>query len=493
MTGERLRNHPTVILDNLVQTAFVIFIVLIFTLRIWASEAFLIVGGVLCLLTIMFYWRWRKTFIHFNENELVVERNTLFSMKKTIPYTKIASININRSITNRIFRTSTLKVNVNSSSNAIVPEAVLVFKMELAEKVKQDLSRTGSKDEPQAEIYHASAVDVSSKDIIIHGLFSQSTLQTLSGFFFLGVSVIQLRDEMMRPNASEGFQGLISLGMFVLLTIVPTITSIVHNANFKVYREKDIVYLEHGLISKFKTSFPVAKVNAVHVRSTFVSRLLGMSYLEAEVIGLGVDTKNKRPVLCPLKKNEVITAALRELLPEFVYEHDGIRQPLEARKPIAAKAAAGIFSIVAASIILTLLLRSVISGDTTLIGMARTLAENIFLIIGTLMTLGMIVWAFGYYKVAEMSLGEDLFTFVSGVVDRKETTMLYDKVQMVTVSKGPVAKRYELAVGKVSLLTATGGANVSSGYFPEAQLNKVHKIVMARLADGRYEGKLDKA
>jgi putative membrane protein len=72
-------------------------------------------------------------------------------------------------------------------------------------------------------------------------------------------------------------------------------------------------------------------------------------------------------------------------------------------------------------------------------------------------------------------------------MDRTVTTMGYDKVQIVRVEKGPIARRYGLAMGSVSLLSSIGGGNVTSGYFPEEQLDRVHELVMERMANGKYD------
>jgi len=57
---------------------------------------------------------------------------------------------------------------------------------------------------------------------------------------------------------------------------------------------------------------------------------------------------------------------------------------------------------------------------------------------------------------------------VNSAVDRETVVMNYDKVQMVRVIQDPVARLFGVARGQVYLLSSTGGASVSSGYFPGA-------------------------
>jgi putative membrane protein len=483
VTGEKIRNHPSVILENLSQVVMIIFLMIISAAPLRTYETYLGVAALIGFVAFLLFLRWRRTTVQFNEGEIVVERNTIFKMVKSIPYSKIASINVDRGIMNRIFRTSKLKINVNTSKNATIPEATLVFKSELAEKIRENLSRNLHGGGPVVEAEAVSAIRIGPWDVLIHGLFSQSTIQTASGFLLLGYAIW---GQFMSASDLSGAEGFISLLIFFWVTVFPTIISMVNYANFKVYRNKDTIYLQHGLISTFRTSFNVSRINAVHVRSTMISRLLGRSYIEAEVIGLGSGKNNKRPVLCLLKKNDVIDAALRELVPEFTYEREVMRQPEAAKNIIAIKAAIYSTLIVLSCAYLTSVMYG-LAKDMSLTGIERELVSNLFTIAGAILLVGIILWAFKAYRIMELTIGEELFTFVNGVMDRQMTTMSYDKVQIVNISKGPLASRYGLAVGSISLLSSIGGVKVSSGYFTEEQLNRVHRIVMERLSNGKYD------
>ncbi|MDD1771774.1 MAG: PH domain-containing protein [Methanomassiliicoccales archaeon] len=480
MTGEKLRFHPSVVLENVVQVAAIIALMFISSIQMMRVEIVMGVLAVLAIAALLLFLRWRRTTVQFNENEIVLERNTVFKMKKSIPYSKIALINVDRGVINRIFGTSKLKVNVNSSKNAMVPEAVMVFKKELADRIKDDLSQHMHSSEPVEYIDEISALQIGPWDVMMHGLFSQSTVQIVSGVFLLGLSVFELYGDV---NGGGGF---VPLLMFLVVNVLPTIMSMVHYANFKVYRVNDTIYLQHGLVGKYRTSFKSSRINAVRVRSTLASRLFGMSYVEAEVVGLSSDKNSKRPVLCLLKKDAIIEAAMRELVPEFIYERRAMKQPETARYPIAVKAAIVSSLIVLLCVYQTYLMNG-FAKEMSLSGLELTLVQNIFTIIGSLLVVATVLWAIWSYRIKEISLGEELFTFVNGVMDRSVTTMSYDKVQIVRVEKGPIARRYGLAIGSVSLLSSIGGGNVISGYFPEEQLDRVHKIVMERMTNGKYD------
>ena len=484
MTGEKLRFHPSVILENLVQVAVIFVLMFISSIQIMNVEVMVGMVAVLGVAAILLFLRWRRTTVQFNENEIVLERNTVFKMKKSIPYSKIALVNVDRGVINRIFGTSKLKVNVNSSKNAMVPEAVMVFKKELADRMRDELSRNMHSSEPVEYVDEISAMQIGPLDVVLHGIFSQSSVQIVSGVFLLGLSIFELYGDV------TGGGGLLPLIMFIIVNVLPTIRSMVQYANFKVYRVNDTIYLQHGLVGKYRTSFKATRINAVRVRSTLASRLFGMSYVEAEVVGLSSDKDSKRPVLCLLKKNDVIEAAMKELVPEFIYERRTVKQPKAARYPIAIKAAIISAFIAVVCIYLTKMMYD-LAEELSLTGFELTLVHNIFIIIAPLLVLATVLWAVWSYRIKELSLDKELFTFVNGVLDRTVTTMSYDKVQIVRVEKGPVARRYGLATGSVSLLSSTGGGNVTSGYFPEEQLDRVYELVMERMSNGRYDYRLN--
>ena len=76
---------------------------------------------------------------------------------------------------------------------------------------------------------------------------------------------------------------------------------------------------------------------------------------------------------------------------------------------------------------------------------------------------------------------------MNGAVDRETVVMNYDRVQMIRITEGPVARFFGVARGQVYLLSAIGGASVGSGYFDESRLAAIGETVMERIASGEYD------
>lgn len=490
MSGEKVRCHPTVIVENSLKTfsSVVVFLILLVAAIDTSAILSILVLSLVALL-LFNYRQWKRTTIQFNEIDVVVERDTLFQMKKTLPYAKMASVNVNRDIPNRLFGTSKLLININSGTSAMVPEAVLTFEQDVAERLRFEMSQrlydhAISLDEEETI---ESLATFTPLDVIIHGLFSVSTYQTILGAAFLAYSAFELYISTV-AGVQAGGGAMASLLMFVGIQIMPSISLILRYYNYKVYRRGDTVYLQHGLIRTYRTSFSVSRINAVRIKSTLPARLLGRSCIEAEVVGLVSEGgKSSRPVLCLLKDDTTQHRILRELVPEFVYERDPNKQPEGAKRVLLIRAAVASLVVAAVMLVPSVYVYREVAALTRVIGTPGVVLQYVLPLVTALAVLAIIYAAHVSYRVTEFDAGEDLFTFVNGAVDRETVVMNYDKVQMVWITQGPIARFFGVSRGSVYMLSSTGSSSISSGYFPGSQLERINEIVMDRITSGRYD------
>jgi len=490
MSSEKIRCHPTVIVEKTLG-AFPSVVVVLILLVAWIDSSAILSMLVLALVALLlFYYRqWKRTTIQFNDTDVVIERDTLFQMKKTLPYAKMASVNVNRDIPNRLFGTSKLLININSGTSAMVPEAVLTFERDVAERLRSEMSqRLYDHDiSPDEEETIESLATFTPLDVIMHGLLSVSTYQTLLGSVFLAYSLFELYISTV-AGVQAGGGAMFSLLMFVAVQVAPSVSLILRYYNYKVYRRGDTVYLQHGLIRTYKTSFDVSRINAVRVKSTLAARLLGRSCIEAEVVGLVSEGgERSRPVLCLLKDDATQQRVLRELVPEFVYERRPNKQPEGAKRVLLIRAAVTSLVVALAMVVPSVYVYREVAALTGVIGTPSVVLQYMLPLVAALAILAILYAAHVSYRVTEFDAGEDLFTFVNGAVDREAVVMNYDKVQMVRIEKGPIARIFNVARGSVYMLSSTGGASISSGYFPESRLAAVGEIVMERIASGEYD------
>ena len=86
MSGETIRCHPSVIVER----SLPILLVLVVLIVQFDQGAIAPALGVPLVGLLLFNYRqWSRMTIRFNETDVVVERDTLFKVKKTLPYAKI--------------------------------------------------------------------------------------------------------------------------------------------------------------------------------------------------------------------------------------------------------------------------------------------------------------------------------------------------------------------------------------------------------------------
>lgn len=477
-----MRLHPIIIVENTIRSAIALLIIIFFTsgdsldIPIIAGLA----AAALVVLLVFYYRQWRLTFVRLGETDIVVERKTLFKLKKTIPYSRIASVNLNRGILNRLSGTSKLMVNINSGYNAIKPEATLTFQQHIADMVRSDISQRIYGGQMPAFEETEQVARFTPMDVILHGLFSVPTQQSVIGAFFLLNSIYQQYRVVIGAEDAGPGGSLISLLLFFFFLALPAIRHMVYYWGFKVHRQGDTIFLEHGLIRTYKTSFRISRINAIRVKNTLVSRLLSRSSIEAEVVGIGSDdgSGSTRPLISLLASDAKTQSLMQELVPEFIYERQSEKQPTGARRVLVIKGIIASVALVAAMMYPSLLAYEAFSdGGNGIIG---TLLPYALPIVTVLAVLAITYSVSASLRVREVDIGEELFTFVNGILDRETVIMSYDKVQMVHVVRGPLARHFDVSSAKVFMLSSAGTSSISSGLFSEDRLERIGNIVMER-------------
>lgn len=222
MESERIfRNHPSVIISNLL-TVMVTIAILLF-INISGQDigdygkyivAVLSILGVLLL--ILFARWWQKTTFEFTDSELIVRFDLLSKKVKRIQYSRLASVNVKRNIYNIIFGTSTLMFNVNSSVNSMNAEATLVLRKQEADELREALSRRifDKKISADEDLQMESMIHVSNLEVIIHGFLAQPTYSAIFGAVMMIYSICSLLF-----GSGGGF--LVAFILFVVSTAVP--------------------------------------------------------------------------------------------------------------------------------------------------------------------------------------------------------------------------------------------------------------------------------
>lgn len=486
-----VRNHPIALVRNLLSVIVIAAVAAISVSGSPKEGAFGVAIAMLCVgavIAVILLRVWQRTTYVFSDTEITVKKDTLFKKVKTIPYTKIASINVVRSIFDRIAGTSTLKFNVNSGVNAAVPEASLVVKKPIADEIYAFVhsAMTGETDTTAEEDIMSeppsSIVSFNPFDIFFHGFFSSSTISLIYSAVFFVYSVYGL---FVDTGAFGG--ALVSIMMFLTSLVVPVVQKIVRYFNFSVYRTGDTIYLDHGLIRKYHSEFDISKVNSVKIKKPFFARMMGRCYLQAEVVGINAVQGDVTPTICLMSSERMIRSVMNDLLPEFIYEGETLKQPKEARVPIYLGSIAALAVIAMISALILMIINGVFDPELKIKESLLVLTDVVVLVCTILLMVLFVFRGCVSMRTKDYTIGESMFTFTNGVVDRTIAVVQYDRVQAVYMRSGPIARRYSLAKCSVSLLSASGGSRTRSGYFMEEDLNKISDTMLRRLEDGSYD------
>lgn len=473
------RNHPVLLLK---------YVLICFSLgAIVAISSNMLILLLTGFIPLFFFVRiWFKTRYTFDDDGVKVEKATAFRTDTDIPYSKVSSINIVRSVLDKIFGTSTVSFNINSSVNSETPEMSLVLKMDQAEVLKQFIeSKIFGTTEPEEKVEEfRDYVMFTDSEVILHSFISMPTGAIIWSMFFLVYSIVSFL-----TSTREGISGMFALFMFVFSMVVPIARQLLRYFNFKAYRSGDTIYLEHGMFQTYHSSFDVSRVNAVRVRSPLLARLMHRSAIQAEVVGINAMANDATPTLCLMTSNANNRRIMEKLLPEFIVDDERTRQPKEARVPLFFKAS--VYSAIAAAIVAVICImmfsgRSDIEGE---IGQAAFMTIIIGTIaLGSIFILMNMVGCIMAMRVVGYHFGDDKFVFVNGVVDRVTTIVQYDRVQTTVEISGPISRHVGLSKCWVSFLATTkDGSTCCSGYMSQSDIGKVRETMMARLRDGRYD------
>jgi len=476
-----LRNHWTYVASNMLRNAFIALIIGIGAANSAQAHPlmpFFIAGLAFAIAAAATLVVWFKTRYYFLENEIVVERTTIFRSETRIQYDRLASVVVSRDFVQRIFGATRLAFNLNSSVNVARAEASIVLEKDQAEELRKTiyariygLNEASDSEEPDAEAlplqpdYSSmeSLVHVSTWDIFLHSFLGMPTMQFAFGMLMLAYSVLTT---FVLETLS-----LVAILLFLLDFFVPAVSKFFRYYNYRIVRDGDTVVISSGLLSTRTDSFELSKVNFVKVREPLICRLLGMSILEAEVVGTA--DQNGMPLLCPLKKTRVAMALFESLLPEFRCEAEQVRQPRQSVVGIALWMAAMLAAVIAG----TLLALQAISPE-----------HDIYVyVFAAFLTVSIIGWGHLTYRIRTFAMTDSIALFVTGSFDRVSNYILLDKVQFSDVSSSPLQRMFGAGRCSVNLLSTAGITQVQSGVFEKEILENLSYTVRDRIIDGRYD------
>ena len=230
---------------------------------------------------------WRTTTFVADDEEFRIERNFLSRDSSRIAYTKIQSVDIERSLPARALGLSSITIDVGGAGGKklefLAKQRAEVLRDHLLANMKRQAAAPIDADGESAEIPPvpepppAHTVVTVQPSTLFKGVFVSSFLQWLvAGLALVGFMVI----------LGEGFS-FAALGGVVFGLGGYLWTQIVNNWNFHLDKVPDGLHMTRGLFTTTSQSLKADRIQAVSIQQDYLQRLTGLYRVRVTVLGLG--------------------------------------------------------------------------------------------------------------------------------------------------------------------------------------------------------------
>ena len=402
---------------------------------------FALVGGVFAFL---YWWRFRYT---LGPGEIVIEKGLLNRQRRVIPFDRVQDIAIERRLLARL--TGTAKVRIETGGAAKDEGDLDVIGLDDAHALR-DFIRRGTRapaagadrGAPPAPAEEPVLFAMDLKRLLLSGLFGFSLIFLAA----ISAAVQQLDqiglvewEEWFTPERAEAATGLVSarlaLGLAALVIALGVVAGIVRTVlrdfGFRLTRSEAGLRRKRGLFTLSEVVIPIRRTQVAVIESGLVSRALGWHRLSFQT--LGADRKEGGvQVAAPF-------ARMAEILP-ILAEAGFPPPPPRARFRGAPK-------------------RALIRKIAPWLLLALPLAAAAFLFdpragLGAAAMVLLAIAAALRWRTHGHARDARAFYVMRGLLKRRLCLMPHEKIQTISVARGPIQRSLRLA----TLIADTAGA-----------------------------------
>ena len=505
-TGKKFRNHISVVIEE-VWGSILVLLVYVFAqvlpelaetsaddLSFFADNGLWIVLILAVLMALLIGNRilvWARTYIHIEDNAIIIEKNTVNKKKNTIGIKNISNINLEQNLFEMLAGTCKVKLDTNSLSTADKTDVKIVLKKADAENFRREIMRrmqgTGretvagagepplwngtegySADDAAEQSAFQEEYDVRADfgDIIQHGLFSInifSVILLLAGIAATVGAVIQV---VQNPGFIKSLLGA-AAGILVAASIVvsalwDTVKDFVKYYDFRAKRRGDRLFIRYGLLKKMEYTVPVDKIQALQIHQSLVARICGRYMAEIVNVGMGDEKEERNSFLVLYCTEEKLRQQLELLLPEMA---PAVDQKVKRQPGTAWAAWAFPFTVYVLAVLLAAAAGTVLTDGMASSGVRLALAGiwgGAALLILTVAA-GMLL----EYRTAGISAGDTILKLRRGYFGTHYIAVKYSNIQYADFSQSFLAKRCGIRKGQIHLLAAAGKSSYDIPYFAD--------------------------
>jgi len=413
---------------------------------VFGGVAFILVIAVVLVVSFIF---WRKTFFYIAGNNFIYERRTLFKKTSKLPIANIATVNIQRSVFERLVGTSKVKLDLNSSHTANRTDFVFVLNTAAAEQLRDNLTLlkaqahntlpiNGNMDMAAAlPALKQEVISFSIAEVVRHKLLSLTILQSIAAIF------VVFGTPYFDAGSAWSLQSALTVALFTFAGGGAVfIWGVANLAGYTVERDDKNIYINCGLVKKTGYTFAVEKINAVFVKQPVLARIFGLYSIEVAVVGLG-NEKAETPKLCLLVSKSQMESVLLKCSPDF--ECTGVPVPSHKAALIPASLQAAVLTLLTIAVYPWLYYYTFFACLIVFIAAA----------LGGWLS----------YKTKTLAFDDDVFHYSKGIFAKQKAMFKYGDIQDTRILTNFVLRR--MTVGRMGLNILSGAKLKAhkTGYF----------------------------
>ena len=411
---------------------------------------FIVVTAVVVLLLVWLLLRWYKTVFYIENGYLVCERKTLMKKVSRLPFSSLATVNLERNIFERAVGTAKIKIDINSAATADKTDFTFVLELNKAKEFERILleakntiineksEKTATKKETVCAFSNMQAVR--------HVLLSQPVIQLLFSASLLGISLFS------QFKTADISVILPTVGLMVAAWIFGIVMKIFSACRFSMECDEKSIYISSGLLKTKKYSFERSKINALIVRRPLLARMAGLYSAEVAVIGFGND-KEETPQISLLVKKEELEHILKFCAPDFECGGEIIKADKKGLLP----------SLVWALFISVLC--------AALLWFANPLLSVAAVVTGTV--LGLLS-----HKTKSVSFDDNIFSFSGGILSKKTAFFKYKDIQTVQLRTNALSNGHGIGRISLSILSSNVMRVHTTGWFGKEIFEELKDRIM---------------
>ncbi len=430
-----------IFIESLTTSFSLIIFILLFNIEFFSIfiNGYLLFGllGLYILILIYKIMVWYRTNILITDTVLEVEKNTLFSSKKTVKISNVSNIDSRQNIVQKLLKIATVIIDTNVSGSELQSIKIILTLKDLP-KFKGSLSVNVpvNKEEEKYDYYFGY------KTMIVNSLLS-------TNIFLIIVSSVAYLPMLFIDDIFKFFN-LFSFAIILVPFLISVLSSLSKLYNFKVKIDKDKISLSYGLFSTIKNSIPLNKINGIKLNEPLFARIVGRQSVNVINVGANAD-ENSISFVLPLLSKIEIKKKMEHLFPEYKNVDDLIAQP-------KTSILANIFS---KSILLMI---SIVLGFVI----------NFFL--GTFTIILWVVYFLLSYKLHKISISQRIVYIVRGSFNKTTVVFGLDKVEQIRIISNPIANILKLKKCEFILLANSVDTRQMTGYFNQEIIDSLLEL-----------------